>query len=440
MDIVEAARVLTQSVAARSDSGEPVDADDDSYTWLSQEIDLPNETTAVIAQLIGRAFADQVFAAELMRRGSLLAAAASAPAAALVAPAAPPPAPAVSQQSTVSHGGAALNATGDLNAAGAHIVGRDDKSGQVYELAERATVINNPVTNVAGKKVHFFLGTKITERKLFLPLGFMVRIGNKAGTVAAAHPAVAVATCTIIVVGGTAGAMALAQSPPTLATAPASFTGFWQGTVTEDGKPGYPADVAITGGPVQGTVGSVNLDTLPCTSTLTLTEARERSLTIKDDTTSGACAGGTLVLTPQGPDLRYTLTHPDGTTATGLLTPVQSFAAQAPSVAPTSTPTSAPTPTSVPTALTDCGAFGTSNNGTQTDLQEVGASCATATSVMTDELAKFSGYGVGSTVSVDGWQCTGDMTRNPPDKLGDANVLVDCAQNDAKIYWTQTQS
>ena len=59
---------------------------------------------------------------------------------------------------------------------------------------------------------------------------------------------------------------------------------------------------------------------------------------------------------------------------------------------------------------------------------------------MTDELAKFSGYGVGGTVSVDGWQCTGDMTSNPPDKLGDAIVLVDCAQNNAKIYWTQAQS
>ena len=201
----------------------------------------------------------------------------------------------------------------------------------------------------------------------------MVRIGNKAGTVAAAHPAVAVATCTIIVVGGAAGAVALAQSPPTLSAAPASFTGFWQGTVTEDGKAGYAADVAITGGPVKGTVGSVNLNTLPCTGTLTLTDAREQSLTIKDDTTSGSCAGGTLVLTPQGPDLRYTLTHPDGTTATGVLTPVQSFAAQAPSVAPTSTPPSTPasTPASVPTALTDCGAFGTSNDGTTTNLREV---------------------------------------------------------------------
>ena len=200
MDIVEAAQVLTRSVAARSDSGEPADADDDSYVWLSREIELPNETTAVIAHLIGLAFADRAFAAELMRRGSLLAAAASETA---------PPIRAVSQQSTVSNGGTVLNATGDLNAAGAHIVGRDDNSGQVFHTVA-GTVINNPVTTVSGKKAQFFLGTSITKRRLFLPLGFMVRIGNKAGTVAAAHPAVAVATCTIVVVGGTAGAMALA--------------------------------------------------------------------------------------------------------------------------------------------------------------------------------------------------------------------------------------
>lgn len=433
MDIVEAAQVLTRSVAACSDSGERAAADDDSYAWLSQEIDPTTETTAVIAHLIGRAFADQAFAAELMRRGSLLAAAAVA--------ASPPPSVA-SQQATVSNGGAALNATGDLNAAGARIVGRDDNSGQIFQLAEGATVIHNPVADLTGKKAQLFLGTSVTKRKFFLPLGFVVRIGNKAGTVAAAHPAVAVATCTIIVVGGTAGAMALAKSPPTLAAAPASFTGFWQGTVTETGKPGYAADVAITGGPVQGTVGSVNLTTLPCTSTLTLSEAREQSLTIKDDTTSGGCAGGTLVLTPQGPDLRYTLTHPDGTTATGVLAPVQSFAAQAPSVTPMSTPASTPesTPTSVPTALTDCGAFGTSNNGTTTHLDVAGAQCATATSVMTDFLAKFNGYGVSGTYPVDGWQCTGDMTRNPPEQLDGRLVLVDCVQNGAKIVWTQALS
>lgn len=429
MDVVEAAQVLTRSVAACSDSGELSAAGDDSYAWLSQEIDPATETTAVIAHLIGRAFADQAFAAELMRRGSLLAAAASA---------ASPPTSAASQRATVSNGGAALNATGDLNAAGARIVGRNDNSGQIFQLAEGATVIHSPVADLSGEKAQLFLGTSVTKRKFFLPLGFVVRIGNKAGTVAAAHPAVAVATCTIIVVGGTAGAMALAKPPPTPAAAPAGFTGFWQGTVTETGKPGYAADVAITGGPVRGTVGSVNLNTLPCTSTLTLTEAREQSLTIKDDTTSGTCAGGTLVLTPQGPDLRYTLTHPDGTTATGVLAPVQSFAARAPSVTPMPTPAS--TPASVPATATDCGVFGTSNDGTDSHLQTVGASCAAANSVMTDELTKFSGYAVGTTASVDGWQCAGETNADPPVKLGDAIVLVECAQNDAKIYWTQAPS
>lgn len=241
----------------------------------------------------------------------------------------------------VEAGGLALNSSGDLEVSGARFTGRDENSGQISHLAEGAAIIQQPVTTVTGHKAAVLISAKVHKRKFFLlPFGFIIRVARQAGSVAAAHPAVAAATCTVVVAGGAAGAIALAQGPPpSLAAAPVSFAGLWQGTVSEPGKSGYPVDVDITGGPLQGTVGSVNLTTLSCTSTLTLSEAHEQKLTIRDDTALGSCLSGTLVLTPQGDELRYTLTHTDGSVATGTLKRVQSFSTAAtPSAATAAAP------------------------------------------------------------------------------------------------------
>lgn len=332
MDIIDASRLITRELAARLESGRQLDliadgGDDDPASWLVRRMAGPgllglatvpldeSRIMLVVAELIGRAGADRDFAAELLQRAA-------------ACPTAPGPTEAqpTAQQAAVTGAGVVLNTGRDLDASGARFIGRDDNSGLTYHLPAGGTAIHQPVTNVTGEKSQVYVGSKVFLRRfILLPFGFVVRTGQKVGTAAAAHPAVAVATCTVVVAGGVAGAAVLAQSPPTLSAAPVTFAGLWQGTIAEPGKKDYAADVAITGGPVQGTVGSVNLVAPACTSTLTLTEAQEQKLTIDDNTTSGSCPSGTLVLTPQGDELRYTLARTDGTTAVGVLKRVQSF-------------------------------------------------------------------------------------------------------------------
>lgn len=333
MDIVDAARDVTRALAVRLESGSALEAvaaggDGDPAGWLAgRSTEQPDtdiaealrllaaqpadaeRATAVVGRLVMRAAADGDFAEDLRGRAQLCAAAGA-------------------QQARVDSGGVAMNSGGGLDVSDARITGRDDNSGQSFTVGTEGTLIHNPVVTATGGKVKILVGGKLSKRKIFLlPFGFFVRVGRKAGTAAAAHPAAAAAACTVIVVGGATGAIALAQAPASLSISPASFSGFWQGTITEAGKPaGYPADVAITGGPLNGTVGSVNLTSQHCTSALTLTEAHQQELKITDNVTLGSCGGGALVLKPEGDELRYTLTHPDGTTATGLLKRVQSFA------------------------------------------------------------------------------------------------------------------
>lgn len=337
MDVVDAARDVTRALAVRLESGSALEAvaaggDGDPAGWLAgRSAEQPDtaiaealrllaagpadaeRATAVVGRLVMRAAADPDFAEELVSRARLSAAAGA-------------------QQARVDSGGVAMNSGGAMDVSDARITGGDDNSGQLFTIGTDGTLIHSPVVTATGAKAKIFVGGKLSKRKIFLlPFGFFIRVGRKAGTAAAAHPAAAAAACTVIVVGGATGAIALAQAPASLSTSPTSFSGFWQGTITEAGRPaGYPADVAITGGPLSGTVGSVNLTSQHCTSALTLTEAHERELRITDDVTLGSCAGGTLVLKPEGDELRYTLTHADGTTATGLLKRVQSFAAPAP--------------------------------------------------------------------------------------------------------------
>lgn len=333
MDIVDAARDVTRALAVRLESGSALEAvaaggDGDPAGWLAgrlaeqPDMDIAEalrllaaqpadaeRATAVVGRLVMRAAADSDFAEDLRSRAHLCAAAGA-------------------QQARVDSGGVAMNSGGGLDVSDARITGRDDNSGRSFTVGTDGTLIHSPVVTATGAKAKVFVGGKLSKRKIFLlPFGFFIRVGRKAGTAAAAHPAAAATACTVIVVGGATGAIALAQAPASLSTSPASFSGFWQGTITEAGKPaGYPADVAITGGPLNGTVGSVNLASQHCTSALTLTEAHQQELKIADSVTLGSCAGGTLVLKPEGDELRYTLTHPDGTTATGLLKRVQSFA------------------------------------------------------------------------------------------------------------------
>ena len=263
---------------------------------------------AVAAGLIRRALEDPRFAAELTRQ-----VASSAPAAGK------------RQSATATGGGIAANALGRLDASAARIVGGDDNSRRIEQHGAGATAIGHPVTTVTGSHARVHIGTKVRKHRIFVPLTYISRAGRSAVSAASAHPAVAVAVCTTVVAGTIVGAVALAPSSPSaLTAAPASFTGLWQGTVTQAGKSPYSAEVAITGGPLDGTVGSVNLSTLPCTSTLTLSGAQQARLTIKDTATSGGCLSGTLVLIPDGNDLLYTTTYSDGSTASGLLTRIQS--------------------------------------------------------------------------------------------------------------------
>jgi len=337
MDVVDAARDVTRALAVRLESGSALEAvaaggDGDPAGWLAgRSAEQPDtaiaealrllaaqpadaeRATAVVGRLVMKAAADPDFAEELVSRARLSAAAGA-------------------QQARVDSGGVAMNSGGAMDVSDARITGGGDNSGQSFTIGPDGTLIHSPVVTATGAKAKIFVGGKLSKRKIFLlPFGFFIRVGRKAGTAAAAHPAAAAAACTVIVVGGATGAIALAQAPASLSTSPTSFSGFWQGTITEAGRPaGYSADVAITGGPLNGTVGSVNLTSQHCTSALTLTEAHEQDLKITDDVTLGSCAGGTLVLKPEGDELRYTLTHADGTTATGLLKRVQSFAAPAP--------------------------------------------------------------------------------------------------------------
>ena len=337
MDIVDAARDVTRALAVRLESGSALEAvaaggDGEPAGWLAgRSAEQPDSdiaealrllaaqpadaerATAVVGRLVMRAAADRDFAEDLQSRAHLCAAAGA-------------------QQARVDGGGVAMNSGGGLDVSDARITGRDGNSGQSFTVGTDGTLIHKPVVTATGAKAKVFVGGKLSKRKIFLlPFGFFIRVGHKAGAAAVAHPAAAVAACTVTVVGGATGAIALAQAPASLSTSPASFSGFWQGTITEAGKPaGYPADVAITGGPLNGTVGSVNLASQHCTSALTLTEAHQQELKITDSVTLGSCGGGTLVLKPEGDELRYTLTHPDHTTATGLLKRVQSFAAPAP--------------------------------------------------------------------------------------------------------------
>lgn len=218
----------------------------------------------------------------------------------------------------------AASATAERSAA----VGRN--SGQV-SIGDNTTNVQYPVINAPGPRAKVHIGPR---RTLLIPFGFIWQTTKSVGSSAPAHPAVAVMTCTAVVVGGVTGAVVLTQPDSKAAvvqtapqagpsSVPSGFIGLWQGSVRQPDYGDYSAVVTIDGGALGSVVGKVEWPMMPCTGTFTLRAVTDKQITVSVKVSGSHCIDGTIVLTQDGTMLQYASLMSGGAAAVASLSRFQ---------------------------------------------------------------------------------------------------------------------